>query len=293
MIQLKKHITLLDELHHLQANGLPKGLEVGIPVMDQFIRYAPGTTTDILGYPFSGKSLLFRDIIIRLCKKHNQRAIIHAPDDGQDALVMSEYITALSGKTFEKGYRNTITPKEVTKWASVLSQYIEIVSDFDPVNPLEFWEYASKNGYSYAGLDSWNVLSHKGSIKDPDYIAPILLERNRICRSTGLHAITVHHPKSPGTVKDGKIQSPMVFDFYGGSEVNNKGNNIIIIHKYDKSDYKEPYEITIPKVKPKSAGKVGQVEITYDYPNRTFGYYERQEAKTFEIFEEPKQDTPF
>lgn len=273
---IKDSNILLEELHALHEQGLPVGVGVGFDLFDEHLRLIPGTTTDIMGYPFNGKSLLFRDLVMRYAFYLDWKCLIHSADDGIDAQVAAEMIQTMTGRTFDKTYDNYITSKEVTKYHAQLTQRIHFVSDQVGVEPVEFWTYAGKNGYNMAGLDSWNILSHKGSIKDPDYVGKVLIDRNRLSREHKMHCLTVHHPKNPAKVVDGTVARPTVFDFYGGSEVNNKGNNLVIIHKYEKDNYKEPYEIYVSKLKPKTGGQIGVFHLEYDYPNRVF--YFRNEA---------------
>jgi hypothetical protein len=55
----------------------------------------------------------------------------------------------------------------------------------------------------------------------------------------------------------------------GGSEWNNNGRNIVVVHKDSKEDH-HPYKITVDKVKPKHYGKLGECVLHIDWASQRF-----------------------
>ena len=55
----------------------------------------------------------------------------------------------------------------------------------------------------------------------------------------------------------------------GGSEWNNNGRNIVVVHKGSK-DNNQPYEIYVDKVKPKAYGNIGECTIHIDWNTQRF-----------------------
>jgi hypothetical protein len=79
-----------------------------------------------------------------------------------------------------------------------------------------------------------------------------------------MHSFIVIHPKNPDPkqVKDGSVKKPSVYDLMGGSEWNNNGRNIVVVHKESKENH-QPYKITVDKVKPKYYGQLGECVLAY------------------------------
>jgi hypothetical protein len=177
----------------------------------------------------------------------------------------------MTGKTFEKGYPNTITEKEISKYSSQLLDKFKFISAEHSIEPEAFWNYAKENECNSAVIDSWNYLAHKGEPTKPEYLRKILSIRNRFMEVNKMHSFIIIHPKNPDPkqVKDGSVKKPSVYDLMGGSEWNNNGRNIIVVHKNSKDNF-EPYKITIDKVKPKHYGQLGEVLLSMDWAKQRF-----------------------
>ena len=108
-------------------------------------------------------------------------------------------------------------------------------------------------------------------VTKPDYLRKILSFRNRFMESNMMHSFIVIHPKNPDPkqVKDGTVNKPSVYDLMGGSEWNNNGRNILVVHKHFKEN-NQPYNITIEKVKPKHYGQIGEAILNIDWATQRF-----------------------
>jgi hypothetical protein len=294
---IKDQTEIMDELMAMHKHGLPDGARQGWGKFDDHLRFIAGSSTDILGYPFKGKSLLLREIIVNLAANAKKRTLLHLPDDGEDVQVVANIINAMSGKHFDRKYEGMITERELQTYATSLLTGIDFISSNIRVDPVELWTMGKD--YDVIGIDSWNKLGHKKSLKDPDYIGWALSERNRLMRVGRCHCVTVWHPKNPfqDMLTNGEAKPPSVYQFHGGAEVNNNAMNIIVIHKNSRDDYNEPYEVIIQKVKPKQCGQVGQFSIHYDYPMKRFYFRDpATERRTYAegaIKEEEDNELPF
>ena len=112
-----------------------------------------------------------------------------------------------------------------------------------------------------------------------------------------MHSFIIIHPKNPDpkSVKDGSVNKPSVYDLMGGSEWNNNGRNILVVHKNSKENH-EPYQIHIDKVKPKHYGTLGTCSLSMDWNSQRFYEYNAPlNKKTFayapvEIVKDPIND---
>lgn len=268
---IKPNGEILEQLFNLHKNGIPEGSKIGLNSFDEQLTFVKGGCTDITGYPFFGKSLFLKEIMMGLTLNQNWRHCVYMPDDGSDIEVISNLLHKMTGKTFDKGYPNTITEKEISKYSSQLLDRFKFISAEHSIEPEAFWNYAKENDCNSAVIDSWNYLAHKGEPTKPEYLRKILSIRNRFMEVNKMHSFIIIHPKNPDPkqVKDGSVKKPSVYDLMGGSEWNNNGRNIIVVHKNSKDNH-EPYKITIDKVKPKHYGQLGEVLLSMDWAKQRF-----------------------
>jgi len=268
---IKSSSEILDQLMSLHKNGLPEGSKIGLNSFDSQLTFVKGGCTDITGYPFFGKSLFLKEIMMGLTLNQGWRHCVYMPDDGSDTEVISNLMHKLSGKTFEKNYPNSITEKDIAKYSTTLCDSFKFISAEHNIEPEAFWNYAKENKCTSAVIDSWNYLAHKGEPTNADYLRKILSLRNRFMDINKMHSFIIIHPKNPDPkqVKDGSVKKPSVYDLMGGSEWNNNGRNIVVVHKESKDNH-QPYKITVDKVKPKYYGELGECVLHIDWASQRF-----------------------
>jgi len=268
---IKSSSEILDQLMSLHKNGLPEGSRIGLKSFDSQLTFVKGGCTDITGYPFFGKSLFLKEIMMGLTLNQGWRHCVYMPDDGSDTEVISNLMHKLTGKTFQKDYPNTITEKEISKYSTQLCDSFKFISAEHNIEPEAFWNYAKENKCTSAVIDSWNYLAHKGEPTNADYLRKILSLRNRFMDINKMHSFIIIHPKNPDPkqVKDGSVKKPSVYDLMGGSEWNNNGRNIVVVHKDSKENH-HPYKITVDKVKPKYYGELGECVLHIDWASQRF-----------------------
>lgn len=260
---------ILEELLLFNKNGYPDGYNIN---HNEFpLKFGLGTCTDITGYPFFGKSLILKEIMVSLAINHHWKFAIYMPDDGSRVEVMANLIHKMSGKTIEPNYPNSMTPKEISKWYLTASQHFIQVSD-SYAEPKAFWAFAKENKCQGAVIDSWNYMNHKESAVSTEYLRNILSYRNTFMQENKMHSFIIIHPKNPDPkkVKEGAAGKPTVYDLMGGSEWNNNGRNLIVVSKQDKGNYSEPYLVTVEKVKPKHYGVLGECYLHLRWDNQRF-----------------------
>jgi twinkle protein len=262
---------ILEQLLELNRNGLPKGFGTGHISLDNQITFIKGGCTDITGYPFYGKSLVLKEIMVGLSINHNWRHAVYMPDDGTQNEIMSNLIQKVTGKTVLPNYKNSMTPNEITKiYMSFCDSFVFWAGD--SAEPKQFWDFAKNEKCNSAVVDSWNYMAHEGDPISPNYLRKVLSYRNSFMQNNKMHSFIIIHPKNPDPmqVKNGNVQKPTVYDIQGGSEWNNNGRNILVVHKQDRTDYTMPYDISVEKVKPKHVGKLGFVSLDLNWREQRF-----------------------
>lgn len=269
---------VLDELMLFNKRGYPKGYDINHK--DFPLTFGLGTCTDITGYPFFGKSLILKEIIVSLAVNHHWKFALFMPDDGSKVEVMANLIHKMSGKTIEPNYPNSMTPKEISKWYLQASQhFIQVESSH--AEPKAFWNFAKENKCNATVIDSWNYMAHTQSAVSTEYLREILAYRNTFMQENNMHSFTIIHPKNPDPkkVKEGAAGKPTVYDLMGGSEWNNNGRNLIIVSKQDKGNYSEPYLVSVEKVKPKHYGVLGEYYLHLRWDNQRFYTMDNMQQK--------------
>ena len=266
-----KDSDILEQLLELNKNGLPQGDAVGHISLDQHIKFIRGGCTDITGYPFYGKSLVLKEIMVSLSLNHDWRHAIYMPDDGTQKEIMSNLIQKVTGKPILPGYSNSMSANEISRI------YLNFCDSFvfwngDNVEPKQFWAFAKEHKCRSAVIDSWNYMSHEGDPISPNYLRQILSYRNSFFQNNKMHSFIIIHPKNPDPmqVKNGNVQKPTVYDIQGGSEWNNNGRNIMVVHKTDRTDYTLPYDVSVEKIKPKHVGKLGFASLYLNWSDQRF-----------------------
>ena len=238
--------------------------------INEYYKVLLGNCTDITGYPYSGKTLFLVDILFNLSKSKGFKHLLHLPDSGKPAEVIANLIHKYTGKSFNKNHPNAIEEHEIIKCMGWINEHFKIYKyGKQRPTPIEFWEYANTLDVQTACIDSWNYMRHEG--KGTDYLADILSRRNELAENSGKHYFTIIHPKNPTALdynKDGTLKAPDVFNMMGGSEWNNNGKNIIVVHKESKES--NNFDIHFRKIKPRIVGKSGLVTLQFDLKKQLF-----------------------
>ena len=256
--------------------------------LDPLYKVYLGSCTDITGYPYSGKTLFLKDMLISLSKNHRLRNLIYLPDSGSNFEVGADLIHAVSGKTTQDGYPNTITPTELKYWFDwIIQHFIFIRPTSGKVKPIDFWKEACSMDVHTVSIDSWNYMDVD---RDTKTLGDTISTRNIIAEQSGKHLFTIIHPRNPQGIdydKEGKLKPPTAFNLMGGSEWNNNGKSIIVVHKESKES--PNYDIYIRKTKPRIVGSSGFVTLQHDMvrqqfytmpgDNRKIYAYEQQEPE--------------
>ena len=269
-----KNLNILDE-NYLQNEVLKyyendiKLFTTGFNCIDDFYKVIKGNCTDITGYPYSGKTLLLVEFLFNLSQKYQWKHLLHLPDSGKPAEVVAMLIHKLTGKSFNKQHQNAIQEHEIIKAFTWINEHFKILSYEKRPTPVEFWQYSVELQTDTACIDSWNYMRHEGS--GTEYLAQTLSERNELAEKHNKHFFTIIHPRNPTQqdyTKDGAIKPPDVFNLMGGSEWNNNGKNIIVVHKEQKES--DNYDVYFRKIKPRAVGKTGFVYLKYDIVKQKF-----------------------
>lgn len=235
-----------------------------------------GNCTDWTGFPRSGKTELMMELLMNTSKWYGWSHLIYFPDVGSSTEIVADLLHKKTGKTFNPKMDNVITDQEIQNELEWILHHFKILTKKDhraPLSPMTFWDIAvdikKKQGLETAAIDSWKDMNHPYAEYGgyATYLEYALPYRNRIAEDHGLHLHQVIHPKLTEKEK-GKRRPPTPYDLKGGSEWFNSGKCMITVHREDMSDNRA--DIYFHKIKPRSVGFPGKIEMRFDKDKSAF-----------------------
>jgi len=222
------------------------------------------------------------ECLLNTSKFYGWKHLVYFPDVGNNVEIVADLIHKLTGKSFNPLENNVIKDREITNSLDWIFEHFHILTKKDvkaKMTPFQFYDYAvelkQKNGLQTASIDSWKDLSHPyhdyGGYAQ--YLEVVLPYRNQIAEDNELHLHTIIHPKLTEKI-NGKRSVPSPYDLKGGSEWFNSGKCMITVHREDLG-YNQA-TINFNKIKPRSAGKIGQLIMWFDVEK--FLYYEQENS---------------
>lgn len=304
---------IMEKMHDFYKNGAKPPISLEMGTFSNHYGVKLGSCTDITGYPYSGKSLLLKEIIINSHLKAGLKHMLYLPDDGSKQEIISNLVHKISGKTFDKRFDNYLTEAEFYRFTTQIVESFGIIESSQRISPEELWLKSIELGYDCCSIDSWNYMNVEDGHKA---LSKVLSSRNMIAEKNNKHFFTIIHPKNPTQSdfdKNGNLKPPESYNLMGGSEWNNNAKSILVVHKESKESL--TYQVYIRKVKPRIVGVTGTVEMDFHIPSQRFHQFnERGQPEYFydngfiqkenilspnanfdtkTVFEEDSEDVPF
>lgn len=248
------------EIEDLRANGLDKGVSVGL--QDFPLRFIKGYITVITGISGHGKSEFTDDICLRLTIRQNWKGAFYSPENKPTQLHYSKMASRIVGKAWEG--ENALTKKEEQQVREYLDKkiwFIKPEKDFSLTSVLKsIRELQARYGLDYFVIDAWNKLEHKEN--DTNYIGRALDELALFCETYNIHCFLVAHPIKPEIdKKTGLVKVPQLYNISGSNNFNNKADNGISVYLDRNTGI---CTVHILKVKFKHWGWIASPEYLYD-----------------------------
>lgn len=285
---------LSESLLEYREKGALRGVYLGFPVLHEYYTMSLPGVTDWTGYAQSGKTEVLLELLLNTSIYYGWKHLLYVPDVGTKNEIVAILIHKLTGKTFDKRYKNSnlITQEEVVKELDWVLQHFFILHKIDKkskITPYQFWDLAvemkSTHGIKTATIDSWKDLKHgkdangENFSRDDKYLEDVLSYRNMMAEENSMHFHTIIHPRN-GIEKDknGNRVAPKPDDLKGGSEWWNNGKVMITIHR--TQGHKNEFTFIVTKAKPQSVAKQGECKMYLDIRKRTM-YWEYQGEKIY------------
>lgn len=281
-MKIVKLNQITDKLFDLRKHGNYPGESTGFRKLQSLYTIRRGNTTYITGYPSSGKTQMYFQLLCNTTSIHDWRHVIYSPETGNAEEIYAEIIHCLTGKTLSNSYCNQISESELYRIKDFVSDYFIVIDPSDKDNTLENWFEKVKEAASEvkkidtAGIDNWNDLEHNMtgfSGKISEYLKYQLPVFNKFAKKENIHGFILVHPRNPDGIRSGdSLPAPRHDQIEGGSLWAAKAQNILIVHRDFSDENSFRTDLTVSKVKPKIVGKRGMAELFFD--PRLNSYYE-------------------
>jgi twinkle protein len=273
-----KPTDLLGKLNKLYATPLIRGHGTGWDKVDEHFTVKAGEFTVITGMPSHGKSEWLDNLVTNLAMNHNYRVAIFSPENHPLEQHAKKIIEKMLQKPFYGHWK--MTQAEMEEATNAMNKNFAFINpsetEFTPthiINEALPWLDQSLAQPRALIIDPWNEMDHyrPAGLNETEYISRILTELRRAAREYKTHLFLVAHPMKMQKDKDGNYPVPRPYDISGSAHWANKADNIIAIWR---DVINNPYltQVHIQKVRFKTTGSVGMVELVYD--NEKSSYFE-------------------
>jgi len=289
-------ITLEDfekDADYLLANGLVKGLGLGINKLDDHIRFETSRVMVVTGVPSSGKSNFVDFINCRLNVLYGWKVGYWSPESAPYESHLASIESILVGKTYDAKY---IKPSEhINAKNHIRKNFFWInpdnVYETDPI--LAKFEFMVKaHGVKIVCIDPFTNIS-TDEPNERKFIKDLLNKLTRFAKKFDVLVQLVAHPKKMERNKEGVIPIPSMYDISGSADFWNKCDyGIALGREYDIENRKllSNGTVVVHKVKLKTLGETGAFDFDYDVMNNRYrSQYKESDISSWLESNEPTQ----
>jgi hypothetical protein len=233
---------LQDKILDIKYGRVKEGLKIGIPEIDEHIRFKRNTLAAI-GHANVGKTTILIYFYVLWAKMHNLKFLIWSSENTPES-ILRKIIEFYMGKPIQKASDTLIN--NAVEWANSRFKIID-VEDLYTYKSLLKEAQQIKDAWNYDGLliDPYNSLSKDAAIlkmvgNSHDYDYQVLSElrifsrKNDIQLCVNMHGVSsalrqVHHS---GHEFEGLTRPLAMSDAEGGSKVSARFDDVWTLHRY-------------------------------------------------------------
>ena len=257
LINLEEQIQ---KLRDVKSGRIKEGLKLGVPQIDEWMRFKPSDFNIVVGHANVGKTSVVMYLMLLYAMKHNLKWLIFSSENDPYQLI-GKLVEYLEGKPLNKIDSDSFD--ERVKWVNDRFKFIDTNKLYTAKELMELAQHV-KNAWSYDGfmIDPYNSLIKDRNIlkgisgHEYDYEVTsemrIFCKRNNVSIWLNTHAATEalrkKHPQGHPYAEH--PIPPMASDVEGGGKFVNRCDNMMSIHRYVASPSDWMYtHIHIKKVK--------------------------------------------
>lgn len=231
-----------DKLNSIRKGQTKEGAKIGIPQIDNFLRFKYGNFNVVLGHANVGKTTVILYLMLVYAKRLGVRWLVFSSENEPHSIVR-KLIEFLEQKPINK-----IEEEDFDKHLKFINEHFKIINSSELFTYRRLIELATavKNAWDYKGMliDPYNSL-----IKDPElsksiggheYDYQATTELRLFCKKhdvslwlnthANTNALRIKHPIGHDYV--GHPIPPMASDVEGGGKFVNRADDFLVIHRY-------------------------------------------------------------
>ena len=257
-----------DETFALYRDGRKRGHSTGWPSLDVFMTIAEGRLSVVTGIPNHGKSEFIDALMINLAVREGWRFAV-CSFENPPAMHISKIAEKYLGLPFWDGPARRMTEAELQRAMDWASEHFYLIRFDDEAPTIEaILEKARvavlRYGVRGLAIDPYNEIEHRrpANMTETEYISQLLGKLKRFAQNHGVHVWVVAHPAK--MYRDGgQVPVPTLYDISGSANWSNKADLGIVVYRDPEEDPTKT-EIHLRKVRFKSEGKIGAVDLRWD-----------------------------
>lgn len=231
-----------DKLNSIRKGQTKEGAKIGIPQIDNFLRFKYGNFNVVLGHANVGKTTVILYLMLVYAKRLGVRWLVFSSENEPHSIVR-KLIEFLEQKPINK-----IEEEDFDKHLKFINEHFKIINSSELFTYRRLIELATavKSAWDYKGMliDPYNSL-----IKDPElsksiggheYDYQATTELRLFCKKhdvslwlnthANTNALRIKHPIGHDYV--GHPIPPMASDVEGGGKFVNRADDFLVIHRY-------------------------------------------------------------
>ena len=263
------------ELDSYYENGLPQGKKIGIPELDEKIRWMTGHHATVTGGPGSGKSEFIDFVCAKLNFIHNWKVGYYSPESAPLPVHFAKVFGKFAGHRFGKTYNQSERVRySVQDYIADNYFWVAPVDDVQLDEILARFEYLVKaKGCKVFVIDPFNRIE-----TDQDYMHDKLLYIKKVLKKiisfvkrNDALLFLIAHPTKLQKRTDGKYPIATMYDISGSADFNNMTSYGISVRREQDDttlQFMSYGQISISKAKlNETMGDTGIWEFRYNVNN--------------------------
>lgn len=262
-----------EEAYSIFENGLDQGMEIGLPEIDEVIKWKTGLLAVWTGIPSHGKSEMLNFFSVMWNRVFGWKTAFFSPENmPYHKYLLPKLMSVITGKTYRKGFISDTEYEEAFDYICDNFKFIDADDDYTVETILQTAEnLVRRYGIKALVIDPYNCFEHRQERGESEtqYIGRFLDRLVRFAKKFDVLVNLVAHPRKMERL--GKsFAKPTLYDISGSANFYNKTD--IGITVYRNFDEQNPgTELIVSKVRFKELGQTGKVDLQYNLVNGRYG----------------------
>jgi len=261
--------TLSDKIDAIYKTGLQPGIRTGWCTLDDYYTIKEGQMTLITGIPSHGKSQFSTNLLVNIAERYQWKFAIFSPENQPVQRHAVQMLSMYIKKPF--GSNQQITEGELAYAKDWLQRHFVFLDMADHELTIDHILTKAKicvlkHGIKGLVIDPWNEIDHSrpANLSETEYISMCLTKIRRFARMYQVHVWLIVHPMKLQKRIDGTYPVPTPYDISGSAHWRNRADCCLCVWRNIEDGSKE-VQIHVQKVRFREVGKVGRVDLYYDY----------------------------